>query len=491
MTGGVASDIMCVVRSNFFIMKRSEMSLMVLQVPVDFSMMFLAALSAYALRFLPAVTAIRPVMFELPLLDYMHLAILVSTGWVVVFAMLGLYIPDQNRKLGEEIVRIMLGASAGLGALAIFLIFTHLEFDSRFLLLFGWIFSIAYVISGRIILRGVKSVLYRSNIGLRRIIVIGNGEMGESIVATLSKRKELGYRVIAHFPRFTKQVEAQIKHIPIDELLFLNPRANEEEALAALECCRQHHIVFKYSADLFATYSANMDVHPLAGMPIVALQPTSLGAWGRVSKRVFDIVFSVLVLVVFSPVMALTALMILSETGTPVIYKNERIGIRGRRFFAYKFRSMYQKDSTGVQFGEHGKMAEVQEKRLIKKNNVRKGPIYKIADDPRVTPFGRFIRRWSIDELPQFWNVLLGDMSVVGPRPHQPREVKQYERDYKQVFTLKPGITGLAQISGRSDLSFDDEMKLDIFYTEKWSLLTDAIICVKTPFILVKKRKAL
>lgn len=464
---------------------------MVLQVPIDFLMIICAAITAYGLRFLPAVAAIRPVMFQLPVADYTRLASIVALGWVILFAILGLYVPDPNRKLGAEIVRIMMGSSAGLGALAVFLIFTQLEFDSRFLLLFGWVFAMVYVIIGRTVLRGVKSILYRSNIGLRRIIVIGNGDIGESILSTLSKRKELGYHVIASFPRFTKQVEAQIKHVPIDELLFLNPRANEEEALLALEFCKQHHIVFKYSADLFATYSANMDVHPLAGVPIVELKPTSLGAWGRVSKRIFDVVVSVIMLFLVSPLMLLATLIILLETGRPIIYKNERIGIRGKHFFTYKFRSMYQKDSTGAQFGENGKRAEVREKKLIEKNSVRQGPIYKIADDPRVTPFGRFIRRWSIDELPQFWNVLLGDMSIVGPRPHQPREVKHYERDFKQIFTLKPGITGLAQISGRSDLSFDDEMKLDIFYTEKWSLLTDIIICVKTPFILLKKRKAL
>ncbi len=472
-------------------MKRSEISLMVFQVPVDFLMMMLAALTAFSLRFLPSVLEIRPVIFELVLLDYARLAAVVALGWMLLFAILGLYIPDQNRKLGEEIVRIMIGCSAGLGALAVFLIFTQLEFDSRFLLLFGWIFAIVYLIIGRILLRGLKSILYRNNIGLRRIIVVGNGEVAESILATLSKRKELGYHIVASFPRFTKQVEAQIKHVPIDELLFLHPQANEAEALLALEFCKQYHIVFKYSADLFATYSANMNVHPLAGVPIVELHATSLGAWGRVIKRFFDILFSFLALVVLSPFMVITALIILFETGAPVIYKNERIGIRGKHFFTYKFRSMYQKDSTGTQFGDNGKRAEMREKKLIEKNSVRQGPIYKIMDDPRVTPFGKFIRRWSIDELPQFWNVLLGDMSIVGPRPHQPREVKQYEHDFRQIFTLKPGITGLAQISGRSDLSFDDEMKLDIFYTEKWSLMTDVIICVKTPFILLKKRKAL
>ena len=190
-----------------------------------------------------------------------------------------------------------------------------------------------------------------------------------------------------------------------------------------------------------------------------------------------------------SPLMILSAIIILFETGRPIIYKNERVGIRGQRFFTFKFRSIFQKDCTGPQFGRAGLKAEVKEKDLIDEKSTKTGPIYKIANDPRVTSFGRFIRRWSIDELPQFFNVLIGDMSIVGPRPHQPREVQQYEREYPTVFTLKPGITGMAQISGRSDLEFEEEVRLDTFYLEHWSLILDFIILIKTPFILFKKRQ--
>ena len=149
---------------------------------------------------------------------------------------------------------------------------------------------------------------------------------------------------------------------------------------------------------------------------------------------------------------------------------------------------MFQKDSTGAQFGKSGKHAEDAEAKLIKKQNSKHGPIYKIKNDPRVTPFGRFIRKWSIDELPQFVNVLKGEMSIVGPRPHQPREVEKYDKEHSVVFAIKPGVTGLAQISGRSDLTFEEEMRLDTLYVERWSLWLDIIIFIKTPFILFKKR---
>ncbi len=286
-------------------------------------------------------------------------------------------------------------------------------------------------------------------------------------------------------------MKSKIDRLKIDELLFTNPRAKEKEALLAIRYCNLHHKVFKYSADLFSTHAANMSVHPLAGIPVVEFKRTSLEGWGRVLKRISDIVLSVTMIVVLSPVMVLTSLIILMETGRPIIYKNERVGIRGKSFFTLKFRSMFQRDSTGSQFGKQGKEAEKKERELIKKQGTRKGPIYKIGNDPRVTPFGRFIRRLSIDELPNFFNVLRGDMSIVGPRPHQPREVEKYEKEFPQVFTLKPGITGLSQISGRSDLSFEEEMKLDIFYIEKWSPFLDIIIFIKTPFVLFRRRKAL
>ena len=147
--------------------------------------------------------------------------------------------------------------------------------------------------------------------------------------------------------------------------------------------------------------------------------------------------------------------------------------------------------STGEQFGDSGKEALKKEQELIDKQSIKKGPIYKIKNDPRITKFGGFIRRWSLDELPQFFNVLKGEMSLVGPRPHQPREVEKYEKKHRQVLSIKPGITGLSQISGRSNLEFSEEAKLDIFYIENWSLLTDIIILLKTPFIVLKKTGAL
>lgn len=469
-------------------MKRSELFLMVLQVPFDFFLLAMAGITAYGLRFMPWAVSLRPVLFGLTLAEYLNIVVIVSCVWLIIFALSGVYRIDQNRKLLQELRAVVGACFLGLAAVAIYITFTQEIFDSRFLVGVSWLFAVVYLSLGRLLMRGVRSLLYRAGIGARRVVIVGNEKIASEIMQVIKDRPELGYVVVGELARFPSRNLEAILVLEPDEILFTNPRADEKETLRAIDFCNIHHIVFKYSADLFETYSTNMVVHPLAGIPIVELKRTPLEGWGRITKRLFDIVVSICIIILVSPIMVLVSFVILVETGFPVIYKNERVGLRGRHFFTLKFRSMYQKDSTGAQFGSSGAAALRREKELVKKHNTRQGPIYKIANDPRVTPFGRWIRRWSLDELPQFFNVLDGSMSIVGPRPHQPREVLQYENRHRTILTMKPGITGLAQISGRSDLSYEDEMRLDVYYMEHWTLLTDLVIFVKTPFIVFRKR---
>lgn len=472
-------------------MKRSEIALMIAQVPVDFFFLLLAAGTAYYLRFSDMATAFRPVLFSFSLHEFVTVAYPVALGWIAIFAFFGLYSTDQNRKLGSDLMRVLFACSVGLAGVAVYVMFSQQLFDSRFLALVSWIVAVIYVSLGRMMIRGIKGLLYRWGIGKRRVVLIGEKAQCTDIAETFSSRPELGYTVVDVFEYVTDRVFTVLDGLQYDEVIVLSPKAREKETLKLLAYCNRRHKTFKYSADLFATYAANMAVYPIAGMPMIELKRTKLEGWWRVIKRLFDIVLSCACIVVFSPFMLLTALIIFVETGRPIIYKNLRVGIRGQEFFTFKFRSMYKEESTGPQFGESGKKAEAREQSLLKKQNSKKGPIYKIANDPRVTPFGRFIRRWSIDELPQLFNVLSGTMSLVGPRPHQPREVDKYKDTFPVVFTLKPGMTGLAQISGRSDLAFEEEMKLDILYTERWGIFLDIIILLKTPFILFKRRRAL
>lgn len=188
--------------------------------------------------------------------------------------------------------------------------------------------------------------------------------------------------------------------------------------------------------------------------------------------------------------MLVTAIAVKIDSKGSVFYRNERIGRDGDTIELFKFRSMKLEYCIGNKYG--GEKAKKIEDKLITERNLREGPLYKIKDDPRITGIGKFIRKYSIDEMPQFLNVLKGEISLVGPRPHTPREVSRYPKDfYKKVLTIRPGITGLAQISGRSDLDFKDEAKLDTYYIENWTLLTDLNIILLTPFKLFSRRKAL
>jgi len=200
--------------------------------------------------------------------------------------------------------------------------------------------------------------------------------------------------------------------------------------------------------------------------PVIELKRTSLDGWGRVIKRSIDIAAASLGLLLTSPIFLTCALIIKNETKAPVFARLKRVS-KNREFYLYKFRSMIAN-------------AEELKPSLIAYNERKDGPLFKMKDDPRVTRVGRILRRTRIDELPQFINILKGDISLVGPRPHQPDEIQKYEKHHKKVLAIKAGATGLAQISGSSDLPFDEEVAIDSFYIEHWSLLLDMRIIFRT-----------
>lgn len=223
----------------------------------------------------------------------------------------------------------------------------------------------------------------------------------------------------------------------------------------------------------------------ISGVPIVEVKKTTLDGWGRIAKRIFDVVASLILIILVSPILLITAIAVKLDSRGPVLFSRlddggmlYRVGQGGRLFHYFKFRSMIDK---------HNYMRYTE---LADKNIRKDGPMVKIVEDPRVTRVGKFIRRFSIDELPELFLVFKGDMSLVGPRPHLPEEVAKYEHHHKKVLTIKPGITGMAQISGRSDLSFEEEVKLDTYYIENWTLLFDLAIILRTPLAVLRLRKA-
>lgn len=472
-------------------MKSARLIFTAILLPMDYLMLLVAAILTYTIRF-ESLREIRPVIYEIPFDQFTNVVALVALGWLVLFAANGLYSTSRPRVM-DELAKVVFGCAAGFVAILIYLVFTQSLFSSRFILLGTLILAIISVAIGRLTIRGIERLTLAHGIGAEQMVLIGAPETRATLRNEFAAKPSLGYRVIGEYERLTPETVAALREKRkggrLDGVILTDPKTSHEEALEVVNLAEDLHVRFLYSADLFAAASANTAVHTLAGMPVVEIKKTRLDGWGRIWKRVFDVVGSLVLLVVTLPVTIPCALAIILTTGRPVFFANERVGEHGRTFDTLKFRTMYQKYSIGKQFPDHEHALHYEE-RLIEETGAKKGPLYKIKDDPRVTPFGRFLRRWSLDELPQLWNVLWGDMSLVGPRPHQPREVAEYARHHRHVLAIKPGVTGLAQISGRSDLNFEDEIRLDTYYVENWSMALDVFILLKTPIVVLLKKGA-
>jgi len=470
-------------------MKRSELFFSFLLVPLDFLMIVLAAVSAYNIRFSQFTQGIRPVIFNLQFASYLKIAFLISAIWILFFAMAGLYNIKSGRTMVKEIYRIILACSTGL-VLIVILIFIRRElFDSRFIVLAGWVIAIFYLIIARSLIRFIQRMLFKKGIGVHKVILVGSSKTTDILIHEFASKKNAGFEVVKRYFDFnieTAQEAAQlVKANEIDEIIQTDPNLSKAEIIRIYDFADDYHITFKYAADLLGAKVLKTEVNEIAGIPIVEVKKTSLDGWGRIYKRFFDILGSAMLIIIFSPILLIETLLIKIDSHGPVFFSLKddgsplyRVGVGGKLFRYFKFRSMI----PGADNMRYNELAD---------QNIRTdGPMVKIKDDPRVTRVGKFIRRWSLDEMAEFFMVFKGDMSLVGPRPHLPEEVAKYEHHHKKSLTIKPGITGLAQISGRSDLSFEDEVKLDTYYIENWSLLLDLSILLRTPLAVLKSRKA-
>ncbi|MBI4252874.1 sugar transferase [Candidatus Uhrbacteria bacterium] len=467
-------------------MKRSDLIFALLLVPLDFLMIIAAGCVAYFLRF-QSLVSFRPVIYEIPFQHYLFWVTLVAFFFLVVFAFSGLYAIGY-RKISNELQRVFTACSAGVMLVIVFIFFIQELFTSRFIVLAAWLFSIAFVVIGRLALRGVRAALFYRGIGLHPIILIGPNQRAMSFIDTIAAHPSWGYRIAGRAETFSDDDQKNLVRIiaeeGVSELFVLDPSYSRERLEAIVDFAVVQHISVRYAADLIG--AKRLVISMLAGIPLVLIKRTRLEGWGRIFKRLFDIMLSGTLLVLILPLFAAIAIAIKLDSPGPVLYRNIRVGPRGL-FTTYKFRRMKIELCTGPGYDQTGEAERVQE-RLIQERSVRKGPLFKVLGDPRSTRVGHMLEKTSLDELPQLFNVLLGNMSLVGPRPHMPNEVAGYTKDHHKLFSVKPGITGLAQISGRSDLDFDDEARLDIFYAENWSLALDMIIILKTPLAILTRK---
>jgi len=465
-------------------MKRSEIIISASLVPLDYLMIIISGILAYSLRYWQPITSIRPVIFNLSFENFLNYLWLIALLWLVCFALAGLYSMQSTRRTIDEISKIILGCSTAVMILMFLFFFSRNLFDSRFIILAGWFFSIILVIIGRGAVRIFQKFLYYYGIGSHRIIIIGAGAVAEEIKSSFQQDVRSGYKVVEEFSDFSAGVEKQLIRLiqadKFDEILVANANLAPESLERLNDFSYLNHIAIKYVADIFEFPISNFDITTIANLPVIEVKKTRLDGWGRIYKRIFDWLVSAILIILLSPVFLIIALVIKLDSRGPLFFSYQRIGEHGRPFKYFKFRSMI-KDAHQYRFDE---------KFLTEHQNLRHDtPMMKFQDDPRVTKVGRFIRHFSLDELPELFNVLIGKMSLVGPRPHEIEEVAKYGNFHRRILTIKPGMTGMAQVSGRSDLNFDEEVRLDVWYMENWSLKLDLMILFKTPLAVLKKRK--
>jgi exopolysaccharide biosynthesis polyprenyl glycosylphosphotransferase len=469
-------------------MKRSELTFTLLLIPVDFFALISSAMVAFSLRFNPVFVSIRPIVFNLTLEKYIQAAAPMALVFLVVFALAGLYSTRRTAPT-NEFVRVVLAVSTSMAVVLAISFFSRVLFESRFIALAAWALAIIFVVIARLVIHALQRSLLRYGIGVHRVAIIGETPTSETLVREFKQHKNFGFNVVEHFKKFDDDAAQRLREMErkdkLDEILLADPEAPREQTLKLIAFTDQEHLGFRFSADLFAAAVGRSVIQTISGIPIIEVRKTPLDGWGAIYKRTFDIIASTILIVLTSPIWLITTVAIKLDTRGPIFFSKLddgspacRMGQSGKPFRYFKFRSMAPQTHS-MRYKELSEL------------DTRKGtPMVKIKNDPRVTKVGKFIRKFSIDELPELLLVFVGRMSLVGPRPHLPEEVDKYRPEQRKVMTIKPGITGMAQISGRADLDFDDEVRLDTYYIEHWNPWLDFYILLKTPMVVIFKKGA-
>ncbi|MDP2587002.1 MAG: sugar transferase [Candidatus Komeilibacteria bacterium] len=462
-------------------MKKLELIFTAILLPLDYLALLLAGSLAYFLRFESFVVEIRPVVFELAYTDFFAILSVASLAWLAVFAVSGLY-SVKRQSFFSYFFKIGVACSAATLLIVVAFFFNFQLFSSRLIILTGWLLSIVIVALERLIIFYVKKFFYKRGIGVRQVVIIGANKSAIDIARSYVLNPTYGFRVLKTFTEFNQnsieELNGMVKQELVDDVILADASLSHYQKINLVNFCLEHQLNYKYAASLLDTKLINFELSEVAGVPLIEVRQTRLDGWGRILKRLFDLIVALVFLIILSPLLIVIGLTVkLTSTG-PMIVALPRIGAYGKKFNLYKFRSMV-------------KNAHLLKKDLQTYNQRADGPLFKMENDPRLTSFGKIIRKWSLDELPQFFNVFLGQMSLVGPRPHEPEEVKGYQQSEKKLLAIKPGITGLAQVSGRSDLLWEEEVRLDTYYVEHWSLGLDIQILLKTPRAVFSQRSAL
>jgi exopolysaccharide biosynthesis polyprenyl glycosylphosphotransferase len=445
---------------------------------VDVPVIFSSFILAYWLRFYGPVAKLIPVTKGLPpLSSYLYGSIFVVVVWVVVFNAYGLYKSTRPRTAFDELYLLAKGATLGFLMVLAFTFFYRGTSYSRATLVASWILGTGLLYVERRLMARLEYGLSKHGYGIRKAVIVGTGETGVSLFRKWSEKPQPGYRLAGLIQAGCGVDGGQdLEGIPVlgtlDELwriiqdqdvglvILALPLSYHQKIMEIILNCQDLRVEFQIVPDMLEMMAARAKVVSLDGIPLISVGRTPLEGWNRMLKRSLDVTLSSAGLVLLSPVFALLAIMIKLDSAGSVFFRQERLGRDGRRFVQLKFRSMSQDAES------------------------RTGPVFATEDDPRRTKMGTILRRYNLDELPQLFNVMKGDMSLVGPRPERQFFVDKFKEGIPRYFLrhkVKSGITGWAQVNGlRGNTSIEERTKYDLFYVENWSLAFDVKILLLT-----------
>jgi len=405
--------------------------------------------------------------------------------WHIIFSFFRLYHSRRLSSRWEEMIDIIKATSLGTAVIFIASLLLKLIMITLPFLAVFWVGSSGITILNRLVLRYTLKRFRVRGRNLRNMLIVGTNPRAVQFAGKIEKRPELGYRLVGFvdeecavngefkkagyalvsgfngFPAFL------IDHVVDEVVISLPMKSLYDQASRIVTLCEEQGIIVRFLSDLFNLKQGQSKVEQFEDDSVVTVSTGTMKGWEVLVKRAMDFLASLILLIIFTPVFFVVSTLIKFTSPGPVFFLQERVGLNKRRFRLYKFRTMV-----------HG--AEKMQTELEAQNEVS-GPVFKIKNDPRITPIGRFLRKTSIDELPQLINVLKGDMSLVGPRPLPVRDYEGFDEDWhRRRFSVRPGITCLWQIDGRSNIQFKDWMKLDMEYIDHWSLALDLKILLET-----------
>jgi exopolysaccharide biosynthesis polyprenyl glycosylphosphotransferase len=460
----------------------------------DFLALVAAFIMAYVLRVKLAVG-----IDQAPIISngrsFIGVFIILAPFWILIFALLRLYNSNIYEKRFSEFGRLFMGSFIGL-LFAIFWNFIADKpiFPARLVPIYGFAFGFLFLVVFRNAARYIRGKLFAYNIGLTRVLLVGNTNMTRELIDWLGDSRRSGYKVVGvvggqrsigshnvplyhSFDAFLNDHKGELHGIIQTELY-----ADENRNAKILAYAQENHVGYRFVPGNTELFTGNIEVELFRNsVPVITVHQTALFGWGRVAKRLFDLIVGLIGLILVSPVLLFIALAIkIAEPRAPVLYRPRRLGRFGGTFPFLKFRSMYWEYCMSPEEG-FAKMGRLDLLKEFRANGDQ------LPNDPRITPIGRFLRKTSLDELPQLINVIKGDLSLVGPRALDPIDIEKHPQK-NHILAVKTGLTGLAVVSGRRDISFEERRRLDLYYVQNWTFWMDIIIIVKTVRVVLSGR---